>query len=88
MQAMKKTNATKLKCKDTKLKEKDAYYETLPHHLVSTVINYSRIDNDMKFNIQHHQNLQRSRLKASMLMFQIAQCSSSCLCLNSSSSSI
>jgi hypothetical protein len=47
MQAMERTNATKLKCKDTELKEKNAYYQTLPHHLVSRVINYSTIDNDM-----------------------------------------
>jgi hypothetical protein len=62
MQAMERTNATKLKCKDIGLKEKNAYYETFPHHLVSRVINYSRIDNDM--TIQHSTSSKPSKFKA------------------------
>ncbi len=71
MQAMKKTNATKLKCKDTKLKEKDAYYETLPHRLVSTVINYSRIDND---EIQHSTSSKPSTFKAQSFNAHVPNC--------------
>jgi hypothetical protein len=47
---------------DTKLKEKNGYYETLPHHLVSRVINYSRIDNNM--TIQHSTSSKPSKFKA------------------------
>lgn len=65
MQAMKKTNATKLK-------KKDAYYETLPHHLVPRVINYSRNDNDI--TIQHSTSSKSSKFKAQSFSAHAPNC--------------